>query len=88
MHRGPLSAALPAAGCRHQPLPAMAKQLRQARAVARAASNWVRHDLREILFPSSIPTPPGIEEEHKQQSKREWAKVRASLMWHAALGTS
>ena len=58
----------------------MAKQLRQARAVARAASNWVRHDLREILFPSSIPNPPGIEEEHEQQrAKRDWPKVCAHV---------
>jgi len=55
----------------------MARQLRQAQAVARAASNWVRHDLREILFPSSIPTPPGIEEEHEQRPRRNWPKVRA-----------
>ncbi|KAI7844053.1 hypothetical protein COHA_002197 [Chlorella ohadii] len=53
----------------------MARQLRQAQAVARAASNWVRHDLREILFPSSIPTPPGIEEEHEQRPRRNWPKL-------------
>jgi hypothetical protein len=38
----------------------MAKQLRQARAAARAAYNWLQHDLPEIVAPASIPNPPGF----------------------------
>ncbi|EFN58461.1 hypothetical protein CHLNCDRAFT_140464 [Chlorella variabilis] len=49
----------------------MAKPLRQARAVARLVFNWFRHDLPEIVAPSSMPDPPGI--------KRPPRKTRAEM---------
>lgn len=45
----------------------MAKQLRQARAVVRAARDYLRYDLPEIIFPSSLPNPPGYVPEAAQR---------------------
>jgi hypothetical protein len=33
----------------------------------RRVRDYVKYDLREILFPSSLPYPPGEEELHKQK---------------------
>ncbi|KAL4426965.1 hypothetical protein ABPG77_009526 [Micractinium sp. CCAP 211/92] len=44
----------------------MAKQLRQARAIVRATRDYLRYDLPEIIFPSSLPNPPGYVPETKQ----------------------
>ncbi|KAL4852967.1 hypothetical protein ACK3TF_006011 [Chlorella vulgaris] len=38
----------------------MSRQLRQVAAIGRAAVNWVRRDLPEIVAPASLPNPPGF----------------------------
>ena len=53
----------------------MARQLRQARAVLRAATDYLRHDLPEIVFPSSIPTPPGMDAPEARTPRREFGAV-------------
>ena len=56
----------------------MAKQLRQARAVLRAGRDYLRHDLPEIVFPSSMPNPPGLEPKPRRE-RREYVAVRCAL---------
>lgn len=53
----------------------MAKQLRQGRAIARAMRDYLRYDLPEIIFPSSLPNPPGYVHEAKQH--RDYIAVSA-----------
>ena len=54
---------------------AMAKQLRQAQAVLRAGRDYLRYDLPEIVFPSSMPNPPGVEPKPRRE-RREYVAVR------------
>jgi hypothetical protein len=55
----------------------MAKQLRQARAVLRAGRDYLRYDLPEIVFPSSMPNPPGVEPKPRRE-RREYVAVRVA----------
>jgi hypothetical protein len=55
----------------------MAKQLRQARAVLRAGRDYLRYDLPEIVFPSSMPNPPGVEPKPRKE-RREYVAVRVA----------
>ncbi len=61
----------------------MAKQLRQARAIARATRDYLRYDLPEIIFPSSLPNPPGYVPETKQH--RDYIAVSAWGLFPADL---
>ncbi|KAL4457928.1 hypothetical protein ABPG75_012793 [Micractinium tetrahymenae] len=51
----------------------MAKQLRQARAIVCAARDYLRYDLPEIIFPSSLPNPPGYVPE--QEARRNYVAL-------------
>ena len=48
------------------------------RFILRRARDWVRHDLPEIVFPSSLPDPPGYVPQPKTPL-REWIKVLRRL---------
>jgi hypothetical protein len=41
----------------------------------RRLMNYVRHDLREIVAPSSLPDPPGVKPE-RRLTLQEWRQVR------------
>ena len=93
---GKQAASTCAAACRHLPLPppppvatcTMAKQLRQARAVLRAAKEWLCQDLPEIVAPSSMPNPPGYLAEQQQQApQRNYAAVGSCTASSTAAGS-
>ncbi len=45
----------------------------------RRASNYVRHDLREIVAPSSLPDPPGLPDDPPPRTWAESWAVRPLL---------
>lgn len=52
----------------------MASKLQQAKYILRRTRDWVRHDLPEIVFPSSLPDPPGYVAA-PPTPLREWLQV-------------
>lgn len=59
----------------------MAKQLRQAAALLRAAGTWLRRDLPEIVAPSSMPDPPGLAAKRSAEARPPFGPVRCCCCW-------
>ncbi len=51
------------------------------RRVATRLTNYLKHDFKEIVLPSSIPDLPGdTPEKEKRRSLKEWGQVRVNLL--------
>ncbi|CAL0309980.1 unnamed protein product [Lupinus luteus] len=57
----------------------------KVRVVCRKIYNYVRYDLKEIAFPSSLPDPPNIKKRRKLSwEERIWVLKRASRLYAAS----
>ncbi|KAK7244864.1 hypothetical protein RIF29_39692 [Crotalaria pallida] len=57
----------------------------KVRVVCRKIYNYVRYDLKEIAFPSSLPDPPHIKKRRKLTGKeRIWVLKRAAKLYAAS----
>ncbi|KAJ4781719.1 Embryo defective 2735 protein [Rhynchospora pubera] len=53
------------------------------RVVCRKLYNYMRYDLKEIAFPSSLPDPPGYEPEPKLTIKQKWHVLKEASRLYA-----
>ncbi|OIV92198.1 hypothetical protein TanjilG_31117 [Lupinus angustifolius] len=57
----------------------------KVRVVCRKIYNYVRYDLKEIAFPSSLPDPPNIKKRRKLSwEERAWVLKRAARLYAAS----
>ncbi|KAE9590808.1 hypothetical protein Lal_00023389 [Lupinus albus] len=57
----------------------------KVRVVCRKIFNYVRYDLKEIAFPSSLPDPPNIKKRRKLSwEERIWVLKRAARLYAAS----
>jgi hypothetical protein len=54
------------------------------RVVCRKLYDYVRHDLREIAFPSSLPDPPGTKRRAKLTLKEKWCILKEATRLYGA----